>query len=110
MVKALVHCIGKILKINCLFDTLIEPGTFGIKTVGEVGSKIIWWYADTIRGAWTKMEWFWGKRWCKFFSKNLFTSFKDFQNNDKEMKKSNHLKINVTNYCAEKSRMCNKKN
>ena len=38
MVRALVHCIGKILKINCLFDTLIEPGTFGTKTVGEVAS------------------------------------------------------------------------
>ena len=38
MVRALVHCIGKILKINCLFDTLIEPRTFGIKTVGEVAS------------------------------------------------------------------------
>ena len=36
MVKALEHCIGKIMKINCLFDTLIESGTFGIKTVGEV--------------------------------------------------------------------------
>ena len=38
MVRALVHCIGKVLKINCLFDTLIESGTFGIKTVGEVAS------------------------------------------------------------------------
>ena len=28
----------KILKINCLFDTLIESGTFGIKTVGEVAN------------------------------------------------------------------------
>ena len=36
MVRALVHCIGKILKINCLLDTLIESGTFDTKTVGEV--------------------------------------------------------------------------
>ena len=38
MVRALVHCIGKVLKINCLFYTLIESGTFGIKTVWEVAS------------------------------------------------------------------------
>ena len=43
------------------------------------------------------------------FSKNLFTSFKDFQNNDKKMRKLNHLKMNVTNHCIEKSQICNYK-
>ena len=41
MVKALVHCTVfycKFLKMNCLFDTLIESGTSGIKAVGEVAS------------------------------------------------------------------------
>ena len=40
-VKALVHCTVfycKFLKMNCLFDTLIESDTFGIKAVGEVAS------------------------------------------------------------------------
>ena len=36
MVKALLHCIGKFIKINRLFDTLIETVTFGIKTAEEV--------------------------------------------------------------------------
>ena len=44
----------------------------------------------------------------QFFSKNLFTSFKDFQNNDKKKKrKSNHLKMNFTDHCVEKSQICN---
>ena len=36
MAKALLHCIGKFIKINGLFDTLIETGTFGVKTAEEV--------------------------------------------------------------------------
>ena len=41
MVKALVNCTVfycKFLKMNCLFDTLIESGTFGVKALGEVAS------------------------------------------------------------------------
>ena len=41
MVKAFVHCTifyCTFLKMNCLFDTLIESGTFGIKADGEVSS------------------------------------------------------------------------
>ena len=41
VVKALVHCTifyCKFLKMNCLFDTLMESGTFGIKADGEVAN------------------------------------------------------------------------
>ena len=36
MTKAPLHCIGKFVKINGLFDTLIETGTFGVKTAKAV--------------------------------------------------------------------------
>ena len=32
MAKVLLYCTGKFIKINGLFDTLIETGTFGVKT------------------------------------------------------------------------------
>ena len=34
--KALLHWLGKFIKNNGLFDTLIGTGIFGRKTVGEV--------------------------------------------------------------------------
>ena len=41
MAKALLRCIGKFIKINGLFDTVIETGAFGVKTAEEVeGGKI----------------------------------------------------------------------
>ena len=39
MAKALLHCIGKFIKINCLFDSLIETVTFGIETAEEVAGS-----------------------------------------------------------------------
>ena len=36
MAKPLLHCIGKFIKSNVRFDTLIETGTFDVKTAEEV--------------------------------------------------------------------------
>ena len=115
MVKALVHCTVfycKFLKMNCLFDALIESGTFGVKAVGEVAKSTH--YVRSFRDMLILPEALLnsngmtlGEKLMQIFSKNLFTSFKDFQNNGKEIKKSNHLKMNSTNHCVEKSQRCN---
>ena len=67
MAKALLHCIGKFIKINCLFDTLIETVTFGIETAEEVAGSTH--YVRSFRGmlilseALLKLKWnaFWEK-------------------------------------------------
>ena len=75
MAKALLDCIGKFIKNNGLFDTLIETGTFGVETAEEVagGSH----YIRSFRGmlilseALLKLKWdaFWEKNLCKYFQK-----------------------------------------
>ena len=129
MAKALSHCIRKCIKINGLFDTLIETGAFGIKTAGEVAGGTH--YVRSFCGmlilseALLKLKWyaFWEKTDVNIF-KNFVTNFKDFQNDIKEMKKTDNLKLNfdkscqsmgklkidfmnLTNQCVEKSQMCN---
>ena len=92
MAKALLHCIGKFIKINRLFDTLIETVTFGVKTAEEVAGGTH--YVRSFRGMLilsgitkTKMECFLGKNDVNIF-KNFVTNFKDLQNYLKEMKKN----------------------
>ena len=129
MAKALLHCIGKFIKINGLFDTFIETRTFGVKTAEEVAGGTH--YVRSFRGmlilseALLKLKWdaFWEKTDVNIF-KNFVTKFKDFQNDIKEMKKTDNLKMNFgkscqsmgelkidflyfTNHCVEKSQMCN---
>ena len=36
MAKALLHSVGRFMKINGLFGTLIENGTFGVKTAEKL--------------------------------------------------------------------------
>ena len=91
MAKALLHCIGKFIKINCLFDSLIETVTFGIETAEEVAGSTH--YVRSFCGMLilsgitkTKMECFLGKNDVNIF-KNFVTNFKDLQNDLKEMKK-----------------------
>ena len=65
IVKALSHYIGKFIKINDLFDTHIETGTFGIKTAEEVAGGILYVRSfcgmlTLFRGV-TKMECFCGR-------------------------------------------------
>ena len=78
-------------KMNCLFDTLIESGTFGVKAVGEVAKDTH--YVRSFRDMLILSEALLnsngmtlGEKLMQIFSKNLFTSFKDFQKNDEEIK------------------------
>ena len=128
MTKALLHCIGKFMKINGLFDALIETGRFDIKTAEEVagGTHYVRSFCGMLilsQGL-LKLKWdaFWEKIDVNIF-KNFVTNFKDFQNDIKEMKKNDNLKmnfdkscqsmgdlkidfLNFTNHCVEKSQMC----
>ena len=36
MAKAFLHSVGRFMKINGLFGTLIENGTFGVKTAEKL--------------------------------------------------------------------------
>ena len=64
MAKPLLQCIGKFIKSNVRFDTLIETGTFDVKTAEEVFKwyplcKIISQNVNTASGVTkTKMECF----------------------------------------------------
>ena len=68
MAKALLHCIGKFTKINDLFNTLIETGTFGVKTAEEVASGTH--YVTSFRGILILPEALLKLKWNAFWEKN----------------------------------------
>ena len=81
MLGPLLHCIGKFIKINGLFDTLIETGTFGVKTGKEVvgGTHYV-----RFRGMLILLEALLKRKWEKTDAnifKNLDTNFKPYQRN-----------------------------
>ena len=82
MLGPLLHCIGKFIKINGLFDTLIETGTFGVKTAEEVVGGTH--YVRSFRGMLILLEALLKRKWEKTDAnifKNLDTNFKPYQRN-----------------------------
>ena len=72
MLGPLLHCIGKFIKINGFFDTLIETGTFGVKTAEEVVGGTH--YVRSFRGMSILLEALLkrnGKKLMEIFSKTL---------------------------------------
>ena len=72
MAKSFLHCIGKFIKINGLFDTFTETGSIGTNTAEEFAG--ITHYVRSFNGmlilleALLKLKWnaFWEKK-CKCF-------------------------------------------
>ena len=83
MAKPLLHCIGKFIKSNVRFDTLIETGTFDVKQLKMCSNGIHYVRSSrrmlTLPVALLKLKWnaFWKKTDANVF-KTLSLISKDF--------------------------------
>ena len=68
MAKSFLHCIGKFIKINGLFDTFTETGSMGTNTAEEFAG--ITHYVRSFNGMLILLEVLLKLKWNAFWEKN----------------------------------------